>query len=288
MTNRIRRLRAWLGISSRSKENFQSSDIEVTVIPLLDDGETTAGVLFKALRMLSWVMAKMNGGSVKSNNLESERRAIANAITDIVNAMARVPDQAKPGRICCYHVYATSTAIANFPNARCALADNYYGEAMHTILIQVMKAYTYFGMAVLVNLGPTARNLAAAIATVVADSVDYTAVLSPETTRNIARDLISDSNGANLPPSPPPYHAPLTSILTSDQLAGLARTIAMSTGYDRRMSAIAFATAVRKLDGHLFRSCLTGYRRSMDIPVCFCMTAPLPEAKCKVYLLPGV
>lgn len=152
-----------------------------------------------------------------------------------------------------------------------------------------MRAYTYFGMAVLVNLAPKATKPAAAIATVVTEGVEYTAVLSDETANGIARDLISDSNLANLPLSPPPYQAPLVSILTSKQLAGLARMIAMSTGCDARLaiSEAAFSMSAVHLGRRLFTRCL-GPCRSKGLPVCFCQTVPLRAAQCRLYLLPGV
>lgn len=142
-TRRLRaRLRAWLGISSQhsksKKKNINSSvqtiqrdaqkqsspshqpaqppRVEVAVVPLLDQGETPAGVLSKAIVSLSWIMAALNKGPAKSNNAESETSTVASVITNVVNTMAAVPDRVKPRRICSYHVYATTAAVASFLN----------------------------------------------------------------------------------------------------------------------------------------------------------------------------
>ncbi|KAK4158987.1 hypothetical protein QBC43DRAFT_339534 [Cladorrhinum sp. PSN259] len=163
---RIHRLRTWFGIFSKhakskrennnsSFQTVQPSGIEVAVVPVLDEGETTVGVLSKALVALLWVMAKLNEDSAKSNNAESQAKALALVITNVINAMPSVPDQVKPRRICLYHVHATTTVIANFLNARGALTGgNHTSTVTDTILVQIMMAYTYFGMGVLVNLDP--------------------------------------------------------------------------------------------------------------------------------------
>ncbi|KAK4457564.1 hypothetical protein QBC42DRAFT_291466 [Cladorrhinum samala] len=235
-------------------------------------------------------MATLNLGSCIN-----ETSTVASTILNIVNAMAAVPDRVKPSTICTYHVCATTTAVGNFINLWRILMTKCSEHDLNSIAIQVIRTYTCFGMAVLASPGSTATELAAGIAAVVTEAIGYDAescCWSRDTADITARDLISVASLANLPPRPPPYQAPLVSMLTRKQLAGLARRVALLTVAARDSSIaaseeFAFIMVALSLGRDLFASC-RGRCKSKGLPVCFCRNKPLRASQCRLYLLPGV
>ncbi|KAK4223911.1 hypothetical protein QBC38DRAFT_446944 [Podospora fimiseda] len=202
---------------------------QVTVIPTLGNrmGNTPTTSIITALLAISGVMAKLNASSIKRQRAEMDTKALATAMINIVNAMATVPDHVKPRVIRPYHIFATRTAIGNFLNLRSTLIDNSYDlTTVHTILELVVKAYTYFGMTVLVHRAPEAMKLAEGIVTAITNSMNYTTILSRNTADTMAFDLGSKLHIAS-PANPPTfYQTPLVSILTDKELTRLKRYLA--------------------------------------------------------------
>ncbi|KAK4465141.1 hypothetical protein QBC42DRAFT_315456 [Cladorrhinum samala] len=311
MPKMFQKLRHWFGRSARrpipvNQPAAETSDEPLagvppgtdglTVIPALNGRLTRERAVSKALVSLSRITSQVNKHSAKTVPTESLTQAMANAIIDIANTMATVPDTDKPRMICAYHVFATQTAIANFLVARDALRrlpkisamDGGTGHAIICIAITL----TFFGMAVLATPESRATRVAAAIAAAVAESMSYTEKISDEAAYEIAVDIISRGESADSgSPPPPPYRAPLVSILTSEEMSGLARSLAVAA-YRRGDDMSAIHDAVWALHQDLFaftcdtwggRSC-----RSKGKPVCFCRTRLLSADKCKLYLLPRI
>ena len=160
---------------------------------------------------------------------------------------------------------------------------------MTLVINGIFHAYTRLGMAVLATPNPHGPRLAAAIAKAVAKATTDTSTLLPIRANTVAEGITrTHSVGANIPPSPPPYLSPLVSILTSDQLVGLARALATRTSC-KTSTSLAIKTAASILDSYLFTNtsgcwCI-GTCRSQGLPVCFCRIAPLPESECGLFLL---
>ncbi|KAK4200740.1 hypothetical protein QBC40DRAFT_253745 [Triangularia verruculosa] len=254
-------------------QHAQATDINVVVIPALDDNLTTAIAISRGLLELSWLVQMGYDKEKKSTS------TITTAITNVVNTMATVPDAAKPRRVCGYHVYATSTAIANILHVRGALPTVRL-KAYQAIL----STYTYFGMAVLATPARFATTLAADIAMAIADITNSAAELTGDWARTIVERITS--NFSRTFPSPPAYQEPLVSILTKDELTGLARALAART-IDNDLSS-AMSDSTRMLIWDLFPHRCLGHCKRNDRPVCFCTIAPASPASCKLYLLPGI
>ncbi|KAK3996363.1 hypothetical protein QBC44DRAFT_403536 [Cladorrhinum sp. PSN332] len=275
--------------------------VKITVVPALKGNLTREKAISQALASVSWIISEINKWSAKNsnnrNNTENLIKAIANAIIDIVNTIATVSNTARPRTIYPYHIFATRTAIANFLIARNAYIRHpsiwpWPGVDTRPMAIKIVTAYTYFGMAVLVTPEPYAISLAAAIAAAITDSMNHTERISNETAYDTALDIISRGDSADLSaPPPPPYCAPLESILDSFYLAGLARAFAVYTQPMR--DYLAIEDVADCLDRRLWQfSCnesdLENCRDEEELPVCFCKTGLLSEKECKRYLLPGI
>ncbi|KAK4169962.1 hypothetical protein QBC43DRAFT_283528 [Cladorrhinum sp. PSN259] len=206
---------------------------------------------------MSEIHQKSAKNTNKRNTTENLTKAIAKAVINIVNTLATVSNKAKPRIIYPYHIFGTRTVIANFLMARNVYIRypsiwNCPGKSTNPMAIEIVNAYTYFGMAVLVTPEPYKISIAAAIVAAITDSMDHTERISVEAAYDTALDIINRGEAADLSaPAPPPYCAPLESIFDSWQLASLARAFAVYT--QQMTDDLAIDDLADCLDWHLWQ-----------------------------------
>ncbi|KAM7198794.1 hypothetical protein V8F33_004808 [Rhypophila sp. PSN 637] len=267
-----------------------SRHIGVQVVSILDEDDTAAGAIAKGLAQLAEAKEIL-----KDLELEDPPELMVGPIADtvihLINIMAKVHDDHKPRRVQAHHVFATRTGVASYINIRNLIMARYkhsrtYDREPGTAVDCIFTACVYLGMVILVTPGPYSENLAVAVGDLVRETADSFWSCLPKDDYKIAHErmsyLVPDITGKiryslaePLPPLPD-LHPPIT-ILTSEELAGLAR--ALVSRQRLRCGTACMIGPAAKMLGTLFaqsrRDCPC---RHNDSPVCFCKLKPLrPE-----------
>ena len=158
-----------------------SPAVEVLTTPALDGNDTPTSAIAQGIISLSAAMLVLISRPYRcgydNNNLIQDLAAL---IITIVNTMATVPDEAKPRRICAYHVYATETVIASLVNIRSAIWERHAFHSvtssrdlpreLRSMVRGLFESPIHFAMAVLATPTAHAPKLAAEISAAVAEA----------------------------------------------------------------------------------------------------------------------
>lgn len=267
-----------------------SRHIGVQVLPVLDEDGTTARAIAKGLARLAeakGILARLeieDPGTLMVG-------PIADTVIHLINIMAKVHDDHKPRRVQAHHVFATRTGVATYINIRSLIMARYkdspsYDGEPGTAVDYIFAACIYLGMAVLVTPGPYSEHLAVVVGDLVRETAYRLWPLLPEDYREIVDEripyVVPDITGkirySLAEPLPPlPDVQPPVTILTNEELAGLARALASRQKLSCGTACVIGKAA--KMLGTLFapskRYCPC---RRDDSPVCFCNLKPLrPE-----------
>ena len=265
--------------SNQANVSTTPPHVKVQVVSVLDDNDTTTSAISKGLVRLSNAMKIINDLSL-AEGTQSVTDTIADIIINVVNTMTTVHDQQKPRRIHAYHVYATRTAIASFIAIRNLVIKPDQSDS-GTALSDTFTAYIYFGIATLVTPAPYSARLASALAGLVKETACRRCVWSSKQAYALAEDITRRHTSNRIPPPPPlPDPRPLVSILTSQELAGLARGLAFRQRftYGTVCTTMEAASILESLFAQLEPVCPC---RVNNFPVCFCILKPLSQDECR-------
>lgn len=275
--------------SNGASVSTTSRRIQVLVVSVLDDNDTTTGAIAKGLLKVSDVMKTLRGLAARGQPSVTRHPSVTDKISEIIinviNTMATVQDQQKPRRIHAYHVYATRTAIAGYIGIRAFLNTNPNDSGAATVLGDAFGACVNLGMATLVTPAPYSACLASALAGKIKQAAIWRAVWSSEQAYAHAKEITKMHTpefvtcgrmapvGSSKSPKLPDLY-PLVGILTSKELAGFARGLAFrqrfTYGTDRTTKEAAELLESLFADMDPVCPC-----RADNYPVCFCNLKPM-------------